>query len=63
MNGGEEECVEVIVGKPDRKKPLGKPRHRCVGNIKVGLVEIEWGGLVWTDLARDRHSWRALVMQ
>jgi hypothetical protein len=43
------------------KRPLGRPRHRWVDNIKVDLMETGWGGMDWIDLARDRYHWRALV--
>jgi hypothetical protein len=50
-----------MVGKPDGKRPLGRPRRRCVDNIKIVLRETEWGGMGWIDLAQDRDQWRALV--
>jgi hypothetical protein len=40
------------VGKPEGKRPLGRPRRRWVDNIKMGLREIEWDGMVWIDLAQ-----------
>jgi hypothetical protein len=49
------------VGKPEGKRPLGKPRYTCVDNIKMDLREIEWDGMDWLDLAQDRDHWRALV--
>jgi hypothetical protein len=49
------------VGKPEVKRPLGRPRRRWVDNIKIDLREIGWGGMSWTDLAEDRDQWRALV--
>jgi hypothetical protein len=39
-NGGDEECIWILVGKPEGKRPLGKPRHRWVDNIKIDLREI-----------------------
>jgi hypothetical protein len=39
--------------KPERKRPLGRPRQRWVDNIKMDLIEIEWSGIDWTDLAHD----------
>jgi hypothetical protein len=45
------------VGKPEGKRPLGRPRRRSVDNIKMDLLEIGWG----IDLAKDRDKWRALV--
>jgi hypothetical protein len=49
------------VGKPERKRPLGKPRRRCVNNINMDLREIEWDGMDWVDAAQDRDQWRALA--
>jgi hypothetical protein len=49
------------VGKPEGKRPLGRPRRRWVDNIKMDLREIGWDGMDWIDLARDRDQWRALV--
>jgi hypothetical protein len=60
-NGGEEECIEELVGKPEGKRPPGRPRHRWVNNIKMDLREIGWDGMVWIDPAQDRDQWRALV--
>jgi hypothetical protein len=48
------------VGKPERKRPLGRTRRRWVDNIKMDL-EIGWDGMDWIDLAQDRNQWRALV--
>jgi hypothetical protein len=42
-------------------KPLGRPRRRWVGNIKMDLLEIGWGSVDWIGLAQDRDKWRALV--
>jgi hypothetical protein len=49
------------VGKPERKRPLGRPRRRCEDNIRMDLREIGWGGMDWIDLAQDRNQWRVLV--
>jgi hypothetical protein len=48
-------------GKPEGKRPLGRPRRRWVDNIKMDLREIGWDGMYWIDLAQDRDQWRALV--
>jgi hypothetical protein len=49
------------VGKPEGKRPLGRPRRRSVDNIKIYPLEIGWGGVAWIDLAQDRDKWRALM--
>jgi hypothetical protein len=50
------------VGKPEGKRPLGRPRRRWLDNIKIDLREIGWDGLDWIDLAQVRDKWRALVI-
>jgi hypothetical protein len=61
-NGGEEECIYgILVGKPEGKRPLGRPRRRWVDNINLDLREIGWNGVDWIDRAQDRDQWRALV--
>jgi hypothetical protein len=54
-------AYKILVGKPQRKTPLGKPRRRWVDNIKIDLREIEWDGTDWIDVAQDRDHWRALM--
>jgi hypothetical protein len=49
------------VGKPEGKRPLGRPRRRWVDNIKMDLLEIGWGGVNCVGLVQDRDKWRALV--
>jgi hypothetical protein len=49
------------VGKPEEKRPLGRPRRRWVDNIRMDLGEAGWGDVDWIDLAQDRDKWRALV--
>jgi hypothetical protein len=49
------------VGKPERKRPLGKPRRKWEDNIRLGLQEVGCGCVDWIGLAQDRDSWRALV--
>jgi hypothetical protein len=49
------------VGKPEGKKPLGRPTRRWEDNIKMDLREIGWDGMDWTGLAQDRNQWRTLV--
>jgi hypothetical protein len=51
----------VLVGNPEGTRPFGTPRQRWEGNIKTDLQEVGWGGMDWTELAKDRDKWRALV--
>jgi hypothetical protein len=48
------------VGRAERNRSLGRPRHRWVDNIKMDLRHIVWGGMDWIDLAQDKEQWRAL---
>jgi hypothetical protein len=54
-------AYRILVGKPERKRPLGGPRLRWVDNIKMDRKETGWGGMDWFDLAQDRDQWGALV--
>jgi hypothetical protein len=54
-------AYRALVGKPEGRRPLGRPRHRWEDNIKVDLREVGWGGTDWINLAQDRDRWRALV--
>ena len=51
----------VLVGKPEGKKLLGRPRPRWEDNIKMDLQEVGCGGMDWIKLAQDRDRWQALV--
>jgi hypothetical protein len=51
----------VLVGRPEGKRPLGRPRHRWEDNIKMDLREIGIDGAYWIWLAQDRVQWRAFV--
>jgi hypothetical protein len=51
----------VLVGKPEGKWPLGRPRHRWEDNIKMDVQEVGGGRVDWMELAQDRDRWRALV--
>ena len=59
--GGVERCIQVLVGKPGVKRPLGRPMHRWEDNIKMDLQEVGCDGMDWIKLAEDRDKWRALV--
>jgi hypothetical protein len=59
--GAKRNAYRILVGKPEGKRPLGRPRSRWVKNMKIDLGEIGWGGMDWIDLAQDRDQWRALV--
>ena len=52
-------AYRVLMGKPEGKKPLRRPRCRWKDNIKVDLQEVGWGGMDWFDMAQDRDRWRA----
>jgi hypothetical protein len=52
---------KVLVGKPERKRQLARPRHGWEDNIKMDLQEVGYGALDWIKLAQDRDRWRALV--
>ena len=59
---GEERLVyTVVVGKPEGKRPLGRPRRRWVGNIRIDFQEVGCGYVDWIGLAQDRDRWRTLV--
>jgi hypothetical protein len=51
----------ILVVKPERKRPLGRPKRRWVDNIQMDLRETGWDGVDWIDRAQDRDQWRALV--
>jgi hypothetical protein len=60
-NGEKRNVYRILVGKPEVKRPLGRPKCRWEDNIKMGLVILEWGDMDWIDLAQDRDRRRALV--
>ena len=51
----------ALVGKPEERRPLGRPRRRWENNIKMDLREVGWGSIDWITLAQDRDRWRALL--
>jgi hypothetical protein len=54
-------AYRLLVGKPDIKRPLGRPRRRWVDNIRIDLGAVGWGGVDWIGLAKDRNRWIAVV--
>jgi hypothetical protein len=57
--GENRNAYRILVGIPEGKRPLGRPRRRWVDNIKMDLREIGWDGVDWMDMAHDRGEWRA----
>jgi len=55
--GERRDICMVFVGKPEGKRPLGRPRRRWEGNIKIDLQEVGCGGTDWIELAQDRGRW------
>jgi hypothetical protein len=54
-------AYRLLVGKPEEKRPQGRPRRRWVDNIMMALGEVGWGDVDWIGLAKDRNRWRALM--
>jgi hypothetical protein len=61
MYGDGRDVYSVVVGKPEGKRPLGRPRRRWEDNIRIDLQEVESWCEDWIGLAQDRDRWRALV--
>jgi hypothetical protein len=59
--GERRDVYRVLVGRPEGKRPLGRPRHRWEDNIKMDLQKVGCGGMDWIDLAQDRDRWWAVV--
>jgi hypothetical protein len=59
--GEERNVYRVLMGKPEGKRPLGRPRHRCEDGIRMDLREIGWGSVDWIQMTQDRDWRRALV--
>jgi hypothetical protein len=59
--GEKRNAYRLLLGKPEGKRPLGRPRRRWVDNIKRDLGEVGWDDVDWIGLAKDRNRWRALV--
>jgi hypothetical protein len=60
-NGEKRNAYSILVGKPEGKRPLGRPSYSWVDNIKMDLTEIRCGCKDWIDVAQDSDQWRALV--
>jgi hypothetical protein len=59
--GEERKVYKVLVGKPEGKRPLGRPKRRWEDRMRMDLREIGLGGVDWTRLSQDRDQWRAVV--
>jgi hypothetical protein len=60
-NGEKLNAYRILVGNPEGKRSLGRPRRRWVDNMKMDLIETGWGDMDWVDMTQDRDQWRALV--
>jgi hypothetical protein len=60
-NGEKKNLYRLLVGKPEGRRPLGRPRRRWIDNIKMDLLEIGVNVVDWIGLVQDRYRWRALV--
>ena len=61
-NGGGEGVYRVLLGKPEVRRPLGRPRRRWVDNIRMDFQEVGCGYMDWIGRAQDRDRWRSAVM-
>jgi hypothetical protein len=59
--GEKRNAYRLLVEKPERKRPLGRPRRRWVDNIRMDLGEVGWCDVDWIGLAKGRNGWTALV--
>jgi hypothetical protein len=59
--GEKNNAYRILVGTPEGKRPLRRPRRRWEDNIRMDLREIGWGGMDWIDMAEGRDQWSALV--
>jgi hypothetical protein len=60
-NGQRRNAYKTWVGKPEGRRPFGRPRRRWVDNIKMDAREIGWDDIDWINLTQDRDQWMALV--
>jgi hypothetical protein len=54
-------CIDILVGNPEGKRPVGRRKRRWEDNIRMDLRETGWQGVDWMHLAQDRNQWRALM--
>jgi hypothetical protein len=59
--GEKRNVYRLLMGKPEGRRPLGRPRRRWLDNIRMDLVEVGWGDVDWIGLVQDRDRWRVLV--
>jgi hypothetical protein len=59
--GEKRNACRLMVGKPEGRRPVGRPIRRWLDNIRMDLVEVGWGDVDWIGLAQDRDRWSALV--
>jgi hypothetical protein len=59
--GERRNAYRLLVGKPEGRRPLGRPRCRWLDNIRMDIVEMGWGDVDWIGLAQDRDRWIAIV--
>jgi hypothetical protein len=59
--GEKRNAYRLLVGKPEGRRPLGRPRRRWLDIIRINLVEVGWGDVDWIGLPKDKDRWRALV--
>jgi hypothetical protein len=57
----EKSAYKLLVGKPEGKRPIGRPRRRWVDNVEMALGEVGWGDVDWIGLTQDRNRLRAVV--
>jgi hypothetical protein len=60
-NGENRNAYRLLVGKPEGRRPLGRPRRRWSANIRMDLVEVGWGDVDWIGLAQGGDRWRAIL--
>jgi hypothetical protein len=54
-------AYRILVGRPEGRRPLGRPRRRWEDDFKIDLQEVGWGDMVWIDMAQDKDRWRAVM--